>query len=777
MKENFYLNKKICLIFIIAVIFASSFNKAYAKYVYSETFEAGLKFDKTAPVISVTCNGTIEEFPTSQNELISKTDDVIIKASDNVQLDYSKYYYNPEESNFDGITAIEFENTKELTDEGYYKIVAKDTSQNRIEITILIDKSAPEIKVQFYKKGEKLGSLGERKFLREFRGMRSFFATSDELNITEENQVNDEVSDELENVEIMENKIETKDENELSNEIIENLTIEDKKNEDIIEEKIENIIEENESEKTIENEIVDVEVLENIQASLSAVSDVYVGNETEFRNALSSKAATIHVRQSIDFSSSISIDYAVKIVHESADNALRYSGTGIFITVLKGGSLTLSGIVVDTNTAGNNGVIDINIHNEGTATLEGSTIIDGGLGNIGFLIYGGGTLNLKSCEIVRCAHGINLQTNGNLYFGTDNGRCNNFYYNMYAVIIDNFAGSVSFNQNICMHSNNTYGIYIANSSGTINISSGTYYENTYAIYTENITGGSVNVSDGDFYKNGWALRVGGSLNLSGGNIYNNYYGIKTESSYSGKFSMAGGKIYSNTSYDIFHSKANDGGCTITGGTVSGSIYLEGNDNYVNTNSSYPTLTVTPSNYSFKRKLVKTTSNNIANTEISKVTMTPSGSWYKYVNNEYIVVWTGGNVIVKCKDYYGNILKQEILNGSIGSSYSVSLPTFTGYDLQSLPANITGKYTKEDITVELKYDLVNIAQVSYEDLLSNITSAKYWYNANENTFSGAGSDLENGAIFENYGYYKIVVENELGLSKELVFELSKNSFTR
>ena len=45
---------------------------------------------------------------------------------------------------------------------------------------------------------------------------------------------------------------------------------------------------------------------------------------------------------------------------------------------------------------------------------------------------------------------------------------------------------------------------------------------------------------------------------------------------------------------------------ILGGSISGDVYLANYDNYVNTNSSYPTFTVTPSDYHFKRKLVKTT---------------------------------------------------------------------------------------------------------------------------------------------------------------------------
>ena len=247
----------------------------------------------------------------------------------------------------------------------------------------------------------------------------------------------------------------------------------------------------------------------------------------------------------------------------------------------------------------------------------------------------------------------------------------------------------------------------------------------------------------------------------------------------GSFKMTGGSIYSNTSHAIQHQKGNDGGCTITGGSISGDVYLQKNDNYVNTNKSYPTFTVTPSSYWFKRKLVKANSNTYANNEISKVTLTPSGSWYKYVetDSQYIVLWTGGNVIVRCKDYDGNIIKTTTMNGTIGTDYSVTAPQIKGYDLISMPSNAKGKYTQNDIIVELKYDIVNVAKVNFQDLLSGVVSAKYWYNASSESFSGNGTDFSDGTIFEKYGYYKVVVENGVGLEKTITFVLNKDSVKR
>lgn len=364
-------------------------------------------------------------------------------------------------------------------------------------------------------------------------------------------------------------------------------------------------------------------------------------------------------------------------------------------------------------------------------------------------------------------------------FATQEGRNNEFYWNNKALFIGNFYGTCNLNEgNIYMHNNNEYGIYVENSSGTVNISTGTYCNNTYAV--RNVNGSAnINISNGDFYNNGWGIWCGGNVNFSGGAIHDNYFGIVTDEAATGNFTMTGGRIYSNTSHAIQHQKVNNNGCTILGGEISGDIYLEKNDNYINTNSNYPSFVVTPSTYYLRRKLVRTTSNAIANNEINNVTLTPKDSWYKYVedNSEYIVLWNGGNVVVRCKDYYGNVIKEEKLNGTVGTSYSVTPPTIPGYDLVQIPSNMSGTYGTNDIIVEIKYDLVNVAKVTFEDLLSGVISAKYWYNASGENFTGNGTDFSNGTIFENYGYYKVIVINSVGLQKEMTFSLNKDSFTR
>ena len=176
-------------------------------------------------------------------------------------------------------------------------------------------------------------------------------------------------------------------------------------------------------------------------------------------------------------------------------------------------------------------------------------------------------------------------------------------------------------------------------------------------------------------------------------------------------------------------------------------------------------------------MVKTNSNSIANSEISKVTMTANGSWYKYVNNEYIVVWKGCNVIVNRVDWSGKVIKTETINGNLGSNYSTTGDEIGGYDLIEIPSNQTGTFTEKDITVTYKYDIKNVAQVKFEDLLSGVQSAKYWFNSSSESFTGDGTNFENNKIFEDYGFYKVLVTNNVGLTKELTFELNKNSVKR
>ena len=71
----------------------------------------------------------------------------------------------------------------------------------------------------------------------------------------------------------------------------------------------------------------------------------------------------------------------------------------------------------------------------------------------------------------------------------------------------------------------------------------------------------------------------------------------------------------------------------------------------------------------------------------------------------------------------------------------------------------------------------MAKVNFEDLLSNVVSAKYWFNEDSEAFTGNGTDFANGTTFEDYGYYKVLVVNGVGLEKELTFSLNKDSLKR
>ena len=147
-KKIIYIMGIICLILLIIMV-----HKTYAKYVLNDDLQLDIYIDKTPPVINITGNNTDESYNQSKTELIKKSEDLTLNTSDNIQISYNEYYYNSSENNFDGKTPTRFENGQDLTDEGYYKIIAVDTSGNRTEIIVLIDKTPPNVTVRFYKKG------------------------------------------------------------------------------------------------------------------------------------------------------------------------------------------------------------------------------------------------------------------------------------------------------------------------------------------------------------------------------------------------------------------------------------------------------------------------------------------------------------------------------------------------------------------------------------------------------------------------------------------------
>lgn len=148
------MKKKISIVMILFILFSSILiQNCFAKYIMSSQKQMSVYIDKTPPIIDITSDGNKESFSTSTTDIVKKTNDITIDTSDNIKIDHNEIYYNPTENNFNDKTPTNFENGKKITDEGYYKIIAVDTSGNKTEIIILLDKSAPSVTVQFYKKG------------------------------------------------------------------------------------------------------------------------------------------------------------------------------------------------------------------------------------------------------------------------------------------------------------------------------------------------------------------------------------------------------------------------------------------------------------------------------------------------------------------------------------------------------------------------------------------------------------------------------------------------
>lgn len=704
------MKNKISVISIVLLLFCLAFSQySFAKYVINEQAELKVYIDKTPPTINIKSANNEQKFSlTDLDTVIKENSEIAVSTTDNIQIDYNEYYYNSVDKIFSDKEATKFDSGTVFSEDGYYKISTIDTSGNKTEIIILIDKTPPDVQVNYFKKGEDVAKT------------EIITAVAEKRKLASEEIIN---TDEIEN-------------------------------------------KENQASETVETTMM----------SARALANVY--NESDLINAINNKMSDIFVWTSININTSLSINYNVTIHPATNENALRFNGYGNFFNVKSGGTLNLTSMVVDTNSLSKNrGTTAINVESGGKVIFRESSIVDGGSGNKGIVINGGGTALMYSCHIANCNKGIIVKNNGILSFGNlGDSRNSEFWSNTTAISFESFSGTCNFNQSNIRIRNNTNGIIIESSTGKVNISTGQIYSNSSnGIISKS---GTLNISGGNIYSNGTGINFGANaLNISGGSIYNNSTGILLNSNYVGKMTISNGSIYSNTQYAINHSQNTDGSCTILGGNISGKIYLGQNDNYVNTNDKYPTLSITPSTYFFKRKLVKTNNNEFANSEISKVTMTPNSSWYKYVDEEYIVVWKGCNVKINYVDYFGNIITSEFINGNLGDKYESVTKEIEGYDLIEIPSNATGIFTEQDVIVQYKYDLKNIAKVTFEDLLSGVSSAKYWYNSTAETFTGDGLEFENNAIFEDYGFYKVEVINDVGLKRELIFSLNKDSLKR
>lgn len=703
-------------IFLIGIILLLALTQvAFAKYTLSDSTSLEVYIDKTAPVINLVTKDKNETFSKSNLDDVEKNNsEVTINTSDNIKVEKNEYYYNPSENNFDNKEPSPFDSGKEFIDDGYYKIVTTDTSGNKTEIVILIDKTPPDVEVKFYKKGEES----------KIATMQTVLSTGKTKHLMADN-----------------------------------------------------IMEENESDIKTET-VIDNEISQNTvpKRVAGARSVAYVSNEAELVSALANQVSLIYTRTSINVGANIYIGHTVTISAASNENALRFTGNGTFITLVGGSNLTVDRIVVDMGSyCRNKDAVGFNINSGASLSFTSNSIIDCG-NNYGIIVNAGARATMHSSTILGGKKGITVKGSGILSFG-DEGRNNEYWGNVTAISLENCTSTCSINQSNIKIRNNTNGIIKESGNGTLNITAGEIYSNSSNGVL--LLSGTTNISGGTIYSNGNGVNLGrANLNLTGGTIRSNTTGILLSQNYSGKFKMTGGNIHSNTKYAINHSQAADGNCTIHGGSISGKVYLGLDDNYVNTNDKYPTFEVTPSKFFFKRKLVKTDSIECAKNEIEKVTLTKNGDWYKYNDDdEYIVVWRGCNVRVNYTDYFGNVIESELKTGNIGDSYETQEKELEGYDLIEIPDNQKGTFTEDDIIVTYKYDLKNIAVVKYEDLLSGVQSAKVWYNATSDNFTGEGTDFEKNKTFEDYGYYKIEVVNGVGLKKELKFTLNKDSLVR
>lgn len=214
-------------------------------------------------------------------------------------------------------------------------------------------------------------------------------------------------------------------------------------------------------------------------------------------------------------------------------------------------------------------------------------------------------------------------------------------------------------------------------------------------------------------------------------------------------------------------------------TVNGSIYLAAYDNYIYTGNSTPKInSITLADAHLERLVVRSANTNNALTMQNNVNVLNKGSYYCKANatnhSNYVVLWANYTVTTQHKTKDGKTLDTTTKNYEYKENYTTEPKSFEGYTLSKTPSNANGS-TQGNTTVIYYYEAdANVAVVNYRDLLSGITSAKYWYNANSESFNGNGTDFADGQVFENYGYYRIVVVNGVGLQKELTFTLNKDS---
>ena len=214
-------------------------------------------------------------------------------------------------------------------------------------------------------------------------------------------------------------------------------------------------------------------------------------------------------------------------------------------------------------------------------------------------------------------------------------------------------------------------------------------------------------------------------------------------------------------------------------TVNSSIFLAGYDNYIYTGNSTPQInSITLADAHLERLVIRSANTNNAQTMQNRINVKNKGSFYCKANainhSSYVVLWQNYSVTTYYKTKAGKTLDTVTKTYEYKENYTTEPKSFEGYVLSETPSNASGS-TSGNISVTYYYkEDANVAIVNYKDLLSGITSAKYWYNANSESFNGNGTDFADGTIFESYGYYKIVVTNTVGLTKTITFTLNKDS---
>ena len=293
----------------------------------------------------------------------------------------------------------------------------------------------------------------------------------------------------------------------------------------------------------------------------------------------------------------------------------------------------------------------------------------------------GGELTVSNCSFYGGTQGIHVDTTSTLIVNSGN-----FYNNDLGI---GSLGKVTINNaNIY---NNSQGVH--NNGGTVNIKGGEYHDNMWGI----LVIGTGNISAGNFYKNEVGIRNSGAdtvLSITGGSTYNNGIGIRS----TGKTSISNVTLKDNTESGVHHAGTL---CAITGGNFGKNqvVYLAGDDKFVTTYTSFPVFEVKPNTYTKGRVLVKTSANQMANAEIKNVALTKNSNWTTKVNNNNIVLWKKGEVIVKYIDDSKNqIINNVTISGYVDDNYNTEQKSFYGYNLIQIPNNKSGKIAENTTTV-------------------------------------------------------------------------------